>query len=154
MLDRSEVLRVARCASAPSLRSTCPAYSPFVTQRRFATTMVGLTAIHNAAGNIPNRRIGIVIGCTRDRFAGATVTTEKPSEGDNCLMTDLSVGIAGKHFNEIGYHFGDENVSVSTPFTRDSMKSAFANERDRITQCLAKGFERRVAGVMIQQEQT
>jgi hypothetical protein len=112
--------------------------------RHVAPLVAPLCDHDGGADRDPQRRgqhTGIVIGRTRNRFARAIVTTEKPCEGDNYFMTDLSVGIAGKHFNEIGYYSGDANVSVSTPFTRDSMKSTFADERDRIAQCLAKGFE-------------
>ena len=136
------------------LRSTYPACSPCVTQRRFAAAMVRLTAIRNCAGNMPNGRIGIAIGRTRNRVAGATITAEKPCECDNCFVTHLGIRIGGKHFNEISYQVGDANLSVTTPFTCDSMKSALADERNRIAQRLTKGFRRRIAGVMVQQEET
>jgi hypothetical protein len=103
--------------------------------------MVGLAAFPNAACNVPNRRIGIVVGRTRNRLAGTIVTIEKPCKGDNCFMTGLSVGVTGKHLNKIGYHFGDANITISTPFTPNAVKSPFADERNRIIQCLAKGFE-------------
>jgi hypothetical protein len=103
---------------------------------------------------MPNGRIGIAIGRTRNRVAGATVTTEKPCECDNCFVTHLSIGIGDKHFNEISYQVGDANLSVTTPFTCDSMKSALADERNGIAQRLTKGFRRRIAGVMVQQEET
>ena len=102
--------------------------------------MMRLTAICNGAGNMPNGRIGIAIGRTRNRVAGATVTTEKPCECDNCFVTHLSIGIGDKHFNEISYQVGDANLSVTTPFTCESVKSALADERNRIAQRLTKGF--------------
>jgi hypothetical protein len=111
----------ARRPRPPSLRSTYPACSPFVTQRRFAATMVGLMAIRNGAGNIPNRSIGIAIGRTRNRFAGAIVTTEKPCEGDNCFVTHLSVGIGGQNLNEVSYNIGDANIIVTTSLAGETM---------------------------------
>jgi hypothetical protein len=130
-----------RRVSAPSLRSSCPVCSPRVTQSRFAATMVGLTAIRNGAGHIPNGRIGIAGGRSRNRFAGATVTTEKTCEGDNCFVTHLSAGIGRKHFNEIGYDIGDANLTVTTSFTCYSMESALADERNWIAQRLTKSFQ-------------
>jgi len=81
---------------------------------------------------MPNGRIGIAVGRACKRFADATVTTEKPCECDNCFVPHFSIGIGDKHFNEIGYYIGDANLSVATPFTGDPMKSALADERNRI----------------------
>jgi hypothetical protein len=58
----------------------------------------------------------------------------------NCFVTHLSIGIGDKHFNEISYQVGDANLSVTTPFTCESVKSALADERNRIAQRLTKGF--------------
>ena len=83
--------------------------------------MVRLTAIRNGSGNMPNRRIGIGIGRTRNRFADSTVATVEPRESDNCFVTHLSIRIGDKHFNEIIYQVGDANLSVTTPLACDSI---------------------------------
>ena len=129
-----------RVSAFAALKLSCVA-SPCVTQRRFAATMVRLTAIRNGSGNMPNRRIGIGIGRTRNRFADATVTTVKPRESDNCFVTHLSVGVGRKHFNEIGYDIGDANLAVTASFTCYSMQRALADERNRIMQRPTKGFQ-------------
>jgi hypothetical protein len=115
--------------------------------------MMRLTAVRDAAGDIANCSVGIVKGCPRNRFAGATVASDKPRERDNRLVPDLGVSIAGQHFNEIGDNVGDANTCFTAPLTDETVHSALADGRDGILQCAAEGIRRRVARVMIQKEQ-
>jgi hypothetical protein len=115
--------------------------------------MVRLTALLNASRDVTNCSVGIVMGRPCNRFAGATVTSDKPRERDNRLVTDLGVGIRGQHFDEVSYNIADANIPVTAPLTGETMQSAVADRGDGIAQSLAKRVRGPVAGVMIQQEQ-
>jgi len=95
-----------------------PAY---ITQRSLAAMNMRLTAIRNGSRDITNCSVGIMMRCPCNRFAGATVATDKPSEGDNGLVTDLGVRIRGQNLNEVSYNIGDANVFVTAPLAGETM---------------------------------
>ena len=129
-----------------TFRPTC------ITQCGLAAMHMRLTAIRHGARDITNCSVGIMMRCPCNRFAGATVTTDKQSEGGNRLVTHLGIGIGGQNINEVSYNIGDANVFVTAPLAGETMESTLADGRDRITQSPAKCVRGRIAGVMIQKE--
>jgi hypothetical protein len=94
------------------------------------------------------------MGCPCNGITSAAVTIDKPCEGGNCLVTNLSVGIGAQNLDEVGYDVGDANIVMAAPLTGEAMYSTSADGRDRIAQSTAKGVRGRVAGVTIQKAQT
>src|SRR6266446_4660110 len=128
-----------------TFRPTC------ITQCGLAAMHMRLTAIRNGARDITNCSVGIMMSGPCNRFAGATVATDKPSEGGDRLVTHLGIGIGGQNINEVSYNIGDANVFVTAPLAGETMESTLADGRDGIAQSTAKCFRGRIAGVMIQE---
>jgi hypothetical protein len=57
------------------------------------------------------------MGRTRKGFANTTVTIDKPCEGGNCFVTNLSVGIRAQNLDEVGYNIADANIFVTASLT-------------------------------------
>jgi hypothetical protein len=91
--------------------------SPRVTQYSFATANVRLTAIRNGSRDITNCRVRIVVGHPCHGSASTVVTTDKPCEGGNCFVTNLSVGIRAQNLDEVGHNIGDANIFVAASLT-------------------------------------
>jgi hypothetical protein len=49
-----------------------------------------------------------VMGRACKGFATTTVTMDKPCEGGNCFVTNLSVGIRAQNLDEVGYNIAEE----------------------------------------------
>jgi hypothetical protein len=97
--------------------------------------------------------VGIVMGRTRNGLAGAAIATDKPGEGGNRLVTHLGIGIRGYNLDEVSYDIGDANILVTAPLASEPMEGTLADGRDGVAQSTSKDVRRRIAGVMIQQEQ-
>jgi hypothetical protein len=61
------------------------------------------------------------MGCPCNGITSAAVTTDKPCEGGNCLVTNLSVGIGAQNLDEVGYNVGDANIVMAAPLTGEAM---------------------------------
>jgi hypothetical protein len=127
--------------------------STYVAQCSLPAANVRLTAIHNGLRDITNCWVGIVMGRTRNGLAGATITTDKPCEGGNRLVTHLGIGIGGHNLNEVSHDIGDANILVTAPFASETMESTLADGWDRVAQSAAKDARRHIAGVMVQKKQ-
>jgi hypothetical protein len=99
-------------------------------------------------------RVGIVMGRICNGFARPTITTDKPGESGNRLVTNLSIWIGGQNLNEVGYNIGDAHIPETAPLTGETMQSTLADGRNGVTQSSAKDVRGRIAGVMIKKEQT
>ena|SRR6266446_3614492 len=89
----------------------------YVTQRSLAAMNMRLTAFRNGSRDITNCSVGIMMSRPCNRFAGATVTTDKPSEGGNRLVAHLGVRIRGENLNEVSHNIGDANIPVTACLT-------------------------------------
>jgi hypothetical protein len=127
--------------------------SAYVAQRGLPAANVRLTAIRNGLRDITNCWVGIVLGRMGNDLAGATVTTDKPCEGGNRLVTHLGIGIGGHNLNEVSHDIGYANILVTAPFASATMESTLADGRDRVAESTAKDVRRHITGVMIQKEQ-
>ena len=83
--------------------------------------MVRLTAVRGALRDIANCSVGIVKGCTRNRFAGASIANDKPRERDNRLVSDLGVNIAGQYLDEISDNVGNAEIPFTAPLTDETV---------------------------------
>jgi len=95
----------------------------YITQRSLAAMNMRLTAIRNGSRHITNCTVEIVMSRPCNRFAGATVTTDKPSEGGNRLVAHLGVGIGGQNLDEVSYNIGDANVFVTAPLAGKTVRA-------------------------------
>jgi len=102
----------------------------YISQRSLAALHMRLTTIRNGLRDITNCQVGIVMSRPCNRFAGATVTTDKPSEGGYRLVTHLGVGIAGQNLNEFSHNIGDANIAMTASLAGETMESALADGRD------------------------
>lgn len=98
-----------------------------------------LTVIRNGSRDITNCGVRIVMCRPCNGIASTAVTTDKPCEGGNCLVTNLSAGIRGQNLDKVGYNIGDANILVAAPLTGEAVQSTLAGRRERIAQSTAKG---------------
>jgi hypothetical protein len=124
-----------------------------VAQSSLAAAEVRPTVFRNGLRDIMNCWVGIVVGCMRNGWVGATITADKPCEGGNRLVTHLGVGITGHNLNEVSYDIGDANILVTAPLASEPMEGPLADGHDGVAQSRAKDARRHIAGVMIQKEQ-
>jgi hypothetical protein len=114
---------------------------------------VRLTALDDGLGHDTNCRVRVVMCRTRDGFAGATVTTDKPCERGHRPMPDLYVVIGGQNLDEIRHNIGSTNILMTASLASETVQRALADGRDGIAQRTAKRVRRHVACIMIQKEQ-
>lgn len=112
-----------------------------------------LTGVDNGLRDGSNCGVGVVTSRTRNGFAGAGITTNKPCERSNRLVPDLCIAIRGQNLGEISYYIGHEDIFVRARLTRETVESTLADRRHGIAQGTTKRIRRNVACVMIKQEQ-
>src|SRR5215471_17865576 len=96
--------------------------STYVAQRSLPAANMRPTAIRNGLRDITNCWVGIVMGRTHNGLAGTTITTHKPCQGGNRLVTHLGIGIRGHNLNEVSYDIGDANILVTAPLASETVE--------------------------------
>jgi hypothetical protein len=118
ILSRQPIAKDADACAQLALLTSGPTY---VTQRCLAAMNMRLTAFRNGSRDITNCGVGIMMSRPCNRFACATVTTDKPSEGGNRLVAHLGVGIGGQNLKEVSYNIGDANITVTAPLAGETV---------------------------------
>jgi hypothetical protein len=90
---------------------------------------------------------------TRNSLVRAIVTTDKPCESGNRLMSDLRIVIRDQNVGKISYNAADANILMTASFACETMECALADRRNGIAQSTAEDIRRKIAGVVIQKEQ-
>ena len=80
-----------------------------------------MTTIRNGSRDITNCGVRIVTCHPYNGIASTAVTTDKPCEGGNCLVTNLGAGIRAQNLDEVGYNVGDANIFAAAPLTGEAV---------------------------------
>jgi len=111
------------------------------------------TAIRNLLRDSPNSRIGVATSRTPNGLVRAIVTTDESCESGNRLMPHLRIVIADENVGEISYNVADANILMTAPLAGEAMQGTLADRPNGVAQSTTEDVRRKIAGVVIQQEQ-